>query len=271
MKRNYKLSFGFLSLVLAIAFMVINPVYASEHPGRVVDDADLLTDSQEERLSTECDRIAQKYGVDVVIVTEDTIGRASVVDYTDDFFDYNGYGMGTDRSGVLLLLVMDSRDWYISTRGYGIYAFTDAGIDYIGEKIVDEFSEGHYNDGFVRFTELAEDFIIKADEGKPYDVGNLPKGPYPVMVFIPVSLLIGLVIALISTGIMRAQLKSVRFNEEASDYVKSGSMNVSDAREIFLYSHVTRTAIPKSDSNSGGSSTHVSSSGATHGGGGGKF
>ena len=57
----------------------------------------------------------------------------------------------------------------------------------------------------------------------------------------------------------------------ASDYVRPGSMNVAYANDVFLYSHVNRTAKPKDNDSSGGSATHTSSSGTTHGGGGGKF
>ena len=67
------------------------------------------------------------------------------------------------------------------------------------------------------------------------------------------------------------QLKTVRRKAAASDYVRPGSMNVAYANDVFLYSHVNRTAKPKDNDSSGGSATHTSSSGTTHGGGGGKF
>jgi len=55
--------------------------------------------------------------------------------------------------------------------------------------------------------------------------------------------------------------------------MKSGSLNITESRDTFLYNTVTRTAKPKNtdSGSSGGSSTHTSSSGETHGGGGGKF
>lgn len=78
-------------------------------------------------------------------------------------------------------------------------------------------------------------------------------------------------IALIVTGVMRGKLKSVRFQPKADDYLKEGSMQLTENRDLFLYSHLDRRAKPKDNGSSGGSSTHVSSSGSTHGGGGGKF
>ena len=82
--------------------------------------------------------------------------------------------------------------------------------------------------------------------------------------------MIGFVIAFIATAIMRSKLKSVRSKSGATDYIKQGSFRVTRANDFFLYRTVSRRARPK-DTGSGGSSTHRSSSGRSHGGGGGRF
>ena len=69
---------------------------------------------------------------------------------------------------------------------------------------------------------------------------------------------------------LKGKLKTVRRQAEAAEYVKTGSMKVTQSRDLFLYKHIDRHAKPK-ESTSGGSRTHTSSSGRTHGGGGGKF
>ncbi len=71
---------------------------------------------------------------------------------------------------------------------------------------------------------------------------------------------------------MKGQLKTVQSQSKADDYVKSGSMKLTKQNDLFLYKHVERREKPKeSDRSAGGSKTHTSSSGSTHGGGGGKF
>jgi uncharacterized protein len=87
--------------------------------------------------------------------------------------------------------------------------------------------------------------------------------------WILISAGVGLVIALITVGIMKGKLKTVRRQPAAGNYVRKGSMNITESSDLFLYSKVNRTAKPKN--NGSGSSTHTSSSGRTHGGGGGKF
>ena len=72
---------------------------------------------------------------------------------------------------------------------------------------------------------------------------------------------IGLVLAWVIVSVMKSQLRSVAFQENAASYVREGSMNLTNSRELFLYRDVHRTERPKesSSSDSGGSSTHTSS------------
>lgn len=88
-----------------------------------------------------------------------------------------------------------------------------------------------------------------------------------------VLLVIGLITALIVTGVMKSRLKSVAPQRDATSYVRQGSMKLTNQRDLYLYREIHRTERPKeTDSgSSGGSSTHTSSSGSTHGGGGGSF
>jgi uncharacterized membrane protein YciS (DUF1049 family) len=56
---------------------------------------------------------------------------------------------------------------------------------------------------------------------------------------------IGLVVALIVTGVMKGQLKSVRRQSYASQYVVQGSFCLQRSQDLFLYRNVTRIARPK--------------------------
>lgn len=218
---------------------------------RVVDGADLLTDAEETALATSLDSISQTYDVDVVVVTTDSTNGKSPRAYADDYYDYNGYG----SDGVLLLISMEDRDWWISTTGMCIDAITDSDIDSIGDWMLDDLSNGDYAAAFDTFADECAYYINGAVNGFPFDFGTN----------LTVSLVIGLVIALIVVLIMKGQLKSVRRKDAAGDYVRSGSMQVTQAYDFFLYRNVSRQKKPES------SSTHSGSSGRSHGGGGGKF
>lgn len=261
----------YLLLTVCMIFTVILPVSASEYYP-LFDEPDLLTGSEESELIEKLENICSQKQMEVVVAAFETIGNYTPMEYADDFYDYNGYGYGENRDGLILIIVMDTSDWWISTRGSAITAFTDAGIDYIGKQIVPYLSDGDYYGAFSRFAEQCVVFIDQANAGDPYDTHNLPKAPFDKGMALVIAVVIGFIVGKIYTGSLKGQLKTVQAQRAAANYVKDGSMNVTSSRDFFLYRNVTRTAKESSSSGSGGgSSTHTSSSGAAHGGGGGKF
>lgn len=279
-KWNHRLT-GVLEIVLVAVFTIFVsiplPVLAAGDPPRLVDGAGLLTDQEVSDLTGLLDEISVRQQVDVAVVTAKSLGGKSAMAYADDFYDQNGYGFGDERDGILLLIGMEERDWYISTSGYGITAVTDAGREYMSENFVSDLSAGDYAAAFTAFARLCDDFIMEARNGEPYDVGHLPEDPvaYFVGSFV-ISFGLAFIAALIATAVMRGQLKSVRSQSGADNYIRQGSMKLTKKNDLYLYRHTdrrkkeTNTSSSRPES-SGGSRTHTSSSGRTHGGGGGKF
>lgn len=261
----------FLALIFAVLLCIVSivPVFAADEVTfRYVDQAEIVDNSLDADLLTKLDEISERQQFDVVVLTIDTLEGATIEAAADDFFDYLGYGYGDNLDGALLLVARDERQWHISTSGYGITALTDYGIEYIGEQMTSDLSDGDYYSAFVTYAELCDEFVTMAKNGEPFDFDTAPKTPFNVFKNLLISLVVGLVLALIVTLIMKSQLKSVRMQNAAANYEKPGSMMVTDSREYFLYSNVNRE---KKADNNGGSSTHSSSSGNTHGGGGGSF
>lgn len=237
---------------------------------RVVDNANLLAEDEKQALANKLNEISERQQLDIVVVTVNSLEGKTPQEYADDYYDYNGYGFGENNDGCLLLISLEDRDWHISTTGYGITAFTDAGIEYIGKQLVDDMGDGKWSKAFTRFADLADDFVTQAKSGTPYDTGNLPKNVGSIIKSILVSLAIGLIAAFFLTDkISKKYTKAVRQKADAKDYLVNGSLQVTGSYESFSHTSVSRTPIPKESSS--GSSTHTSSSGTTHGGGGGKF
>lgn len=240
----------FTVLILSVC---IFPSFASEtHPPRIVDAYGLLSEDDYAELTELYDEISIKQNVDVVLVIIDTVGDSDYSSFADDYFDYNGYGMGEDFDGILFLYSVDDAYTYISTHGIGISAVTDENEDAIFDAINPKIKEGSYLSAFTTFARMCDDYITEAT------TFDLPMN-------LLISLAVGFIIALIVTGIMKGKLKSVKFQRAASNYLKPGSLNIYDSREMFLYRQITRT---KKQENSSNSNTHTSSSGRTHGGGG---
>ena len=172
---------------------------------------------------------------------------------------------------------MGEREWAISTYGYShTTAFTDAGLEYIRGEFQSKLSSGEYAKAFNCFADQCDDFLRQAATGEPYDVGNMPKAKVS-----PFWLYTDLVVAfLISVGIVKAKygnLKSVKKQESAKAYERSGSLSLQRSTDSFVNRIVTQRTIKNekssssASSGSGGSSSHTSSSGRSHGGTSGKF
>ena len=259
-----------VSALLLLATAII-PVCAASDAPRLVDNAGLLTSYEASELLAELDEISVRQQADIVVVTVDSLDGKTPMEYADDFYDYNGYGFGDAKDGVLLLISMENRDWWISTTGYGITALTDAGIEYISERFLAYLGDGDYAQAFATYARLCDEFFTQAKTGKPYDVGNMPREPFDILTNLIIALVVGLLVAFISTSSMKSKLKTVRLQSAAGNYIKSGSMKVTESRDMFLYTHIDKCVKTTSSDSDGGSSTHSSSSGTTHGGGGGTF
>lgn len=244
---------------------------------RLVDDNQLLTAAEQGALLAKLDEISERQAFDVVVVTVYSLDGKTSTEYADDFFDYNGYGAGAGRDGVLLLVSMEERDWAISTHGFGIPAFTDAGQVYLVDEFRPKLSAGDYADAFTVFAELSDDFITQARTGEPYDVGNMPDdfqlSFQSYLMLLLFSLPVGFAIAMIATALAKRKLRTVHLQATAANYMRSAGAEFTDHRDQFLYNQVSKTARPSESSSSGGggSSTHSSSSGGSHGGSSGKF
>ena len=265
---------------LALAAALAVPAFAVEGGFadlyyRMNDSANVLTEDEDNELEDALEELSLRQSFDVTIATIESlesVDYTSMEEYADDLYDFCQFGYGADRDGVLLLVSVGDRKWHISTCGYGITAFTDAGIQYLGEQMTPDMADGDYAAAFRTFVQWSDAYIDAARSGRPYDMKNLPREPLSLM-YLFLALGIGLVLAWVIVGVMKSRLRSVAFQENAASYVREGSMNLTNSRELFLYRDVHRTErVEEKDSDSsGGSSTHTSSSGTTHGGGGGSF
>ncbi len=221
----------------------------SKHSNRLVDDGELLTAVQETAIARRLDEVSEKQKLDLVVVTVKTLGGKSAEAFADDYFDYNGYA----KDGVLLLYCPNESARHISTTGDAIGIFDDDALDKLIDEILPYFNRSDFNGACLSFADTCDEIITSARAF-----------PWGLLVF---ALLIGAGLSwLIPMSSMKSTLKSVRSQAAASDYVRAGSMNLTQNRDVFLYANVTRTAIPKERSSGGGGGSHVGSSGTSHGG-----
>ena len=273
-----KITSVLIALFLIVTFVL--PVSAEEF-SFVADEAGLLSSEETAVLEEKAASLNSAYDIHPVILTVDSLGGSRPQEYADDYYDNTGFG----EDGVLFLLAMEERDWYISTSGKMIYALTDYGIQQIGEGSVAFFGEGAWFDGFCYFLDTLPTYLDALENSAPIDgeadySGSFYHGDQEEIVyyeeeftpFFLFSLFCGIVAAGITVLIMRLCMITKRPRRSASEYMVKGSWKLTQHRDLFLYSNVSKVRKQDPPKNSGGgSSVHKSSGGRSHGGGGGKF
>ena len=225
---------------------------------RFIDDMGLLTEQQAADLTARLNRISEAHQFDVVVAVVPALDSRVAHLYAADFFEQNGFGYGNSQDGAILLLATEDRDFGFAAQGFGNYAFTSVGQDYLDTHFIPHLKEDRYFDGFTAFADAVDDFLTQAEAGKPYDEGNIPmlasERNTMRIVFIVGSVLIGLISAAIVTGAWKRKLKSVRSASFAHEYIIKDSMRLSVQNDIFMHRHVSKTKRVESSSSSGGGS-----------------
>ena len=254
-------------IFLLVLLLLAVPVSAAE--SLVQDGEGILTDTDVVRLEEYYASFYETYGFAPAVATVGSFGGLTAEEFADRYYDVMGY----PDDGILLMVSLGEGEWYILTSGECYDRISDWDAQEMGEELVELLRDGAYYAAFLKFPELAAE-IYEANEPSWMEDGDyvdvapaIPKKNYPKT--IAVSMGIGLLIGLIAVGIMASRMKTVKMQQGASDYIRPGSMRITNSRDIYLYSHVTRTAKPKSNSSSGGG--HGGHSGGSRGGAGGRI
>ena len=219
----------------------------------VFDDADLLTDAEEETLSQKLRDVSHTYQAEIVVCTVAAIGDSDVDAFLEYLYDYMGFGYGENHDGVMLLLCMDTRDYRILSNGFAGVAIDTGAIDSIGDEIVPYLSDGQYAEGFGAFADQCVYYLDGYINGFPFNTGMNAL----------ISLAVGLLVGAIVSGVLKGQLKSVRKQDQANNYVKPGSLQLTLSNDIFLYRNVTQTEKESKSSSSGSSGSSRSTGGGS--------
>ena len=217
----------------------------------IYDEADLLSSAEETQIAEKLSKIGEQFDAQIVIMTVPT-SDGSIDTFVEDVYDSMNMGCGENRDGVLLLVCMESREYRILSNGYAGEAIGMDQIDAISEAIVSDLSDGDYADAFIFFADQCTYYLDGYLNGFPFNAGKN----------LVVALIIGVVAGVIVAFVLKKQLKSVRQQKQANVYIKSGSMQITASRDLFLYREVSKTKKASTNSSGSGSSRNV---------GGGKF
>ena len=73
------------------------------------------------------------------------------------------------------------------------------------------------------------------------DSDKAPIATRDIIIAVCISVVVGIIIGFIGSGIMKSKLKSVSYQSGAADYMVPDSFKLNDSRDVYLYSTVTKT------------------------------
>ena len=199
--------------VLLLLLLLVSPALAES--SRVVDQADVLTQEEEQRLAEYITNIRQKYKFDLLILTMDSIGDRQGDYYAADYFDNNGYGEGPNHDGVCFFYVREgdrneNTVFFVKT-GSGERIFTPDVDDEIAEQIRPYMRQKNYGGAFATYVLQVEN---RLETQQPINRANR---------MLPIFLLVGLLIGVMVALAFKSQMKTVRRKSGAMSYVRDGS------------------------------------------------
>lgn len=272
MMRMKKLLFCLLAaLCLCASFLV--PALAEE--SYVFDEAGLLSASERGALESQAAEISGEYGCAVYVVTVRDYreyGSGDVRAVAESLYTENGFGLGADGSGVLLLLSMEDRDYTLIAHGYGNVAFTDYGKDRLSDEFLDNFRRDDWYGGFADYVSYAGEMLELSRGGEPLDVNSPGAGGsrsffgglrerLGVFGTIIVILVVPALIALIVCTVAKRNMKNVKKAEKADFFAVPGSMKLTVSEDRFTHVTQTRVKVESDDDHGGKGGTHINSSG----------
>ena len=240
---------------------------------KVYDFAGLYSDSEVEELYLAASKYIETYNLDLVLVTTQDNTKESTRVYAEDFYDYNDFGIGTNYDGVLFVIDMQNREFYMLVSGSAINMYPDSRIDECLEVVFSDIAAGDYYEGTKKFIDKISTY---ANIGAPDEYGNEPepKGLAKLSIMPWSSIIISSAIAtVVVMWIFIRKNKLVRVATSSSHYLKSSDIHL--INELFLGRNISRSARSHDTSSggghSGGSSVSHGSSGRSHSGGGRNF
>lgn len=238
-------------------------------PYYVSDVAGLLTSSQWQDLESAAEQISEQYQCGVYLVTikdyREFGSYQSYWNFSQDFYTRYKLGLGEQRNGILLIMSMEERDYSLLAYGSDAhYAFTDYGKEVLENRFLDNFRNNDWYGGFKDYVNGCGELLKRAAAGEPLDVHHESSEGLNSGINTAIVVGVPLVTAFGVCEGMKRQMKPVRQQERADEYIVPGGINLSLKRDVFVNRTVTRTRIhsePRVSGGGGGGGTTINSQG----------
>ena len=142
--------------------------FLDETAPRLVDKADVFTPEEEGRILAAIETAADGSGKDFVIYTDVTDYGMGIDVCAADFYDFSGYGRGTEREGICLFLNMDPKargGWVVCTGSDMMSLYTETVANDMDDVLYFYLKKGEYEGAVTRWLHMGERLCRK---GAPF-------------------------------------------------------------------------------------------------------
>lgn len=255
-------------------------VYKVDKSKKVYDFANLLSDQEEQELYEKSQKFIKDHKMDIVLLTINVnpYGSADSATkrYSEDFYDYNNFGVGKTMDGIIIIIDMNNRYPYITTTGNAQLVYDDNRIETMHNLAYSYLASGKYYSALNSYLRSANSFAEKGipDSNKNYcidDDGEYYRCTKRSVNWIWAGVISG-VATLIILVVTLGKYKGIRKATNAGIYLTN--KKITNSKDMFLTTFTSRVRRSHSSSSGssggGGSSISHGSSGRSHGGGGGR-
>lgn len=237
----------FIAILIAVIIGLSMVVSASAYTYQYVDDsAENLTYDEIDELEVYAEYIENTYGICVMLgIVEDTDGMS------DSEYAQKIYTDNTDNENGFILLHNDNENTYaVFISGNAGEIFDDEAVN---EMRTAYDSNNSYYGGISDYYKVAESLLANGKtvsdnaETVTTDKDTSDEKDGVGIIWIPVSLGIGLLIGFLIINSIASKNKSVYMQKNATVYTRPGSMIITGSADNFLYSNVERKEKPKQE------------------------
>lgn len=262
------------ALLCAVILMVCTSSVAfAESTQKLIDDAGLLTSSEQQELTQKLVETSEETGWDLVVYTNyNGVSKEKMERYTNEYYDNHNLGIGDKKSGVILNIDMGSRELYMITKGEAMYYFSDSRNDEILDDIQACLKSKNYNKAVNDFVDFSYSYycqgILEGDSNNNIKINQKHDNPvlYSLLHYGIIAILVGVVVGFVVALIINRKYKH-NGKEGTYDLHQNSVTNLNVSNDTFITKSVSVRTIETSSSRSSSSG----GGGSSHGGGGRSF
>ncbi|OQX57955.1 MAG: hypothetical protein B5M52_06340 [Helicobacteraceae bacterium 4484_230] len=180
----------FISGLFLVAAVLFAAITFPELTGRVVDNADLLSPEQEQKVSLQLEALESNTTDQLVVVTLKSLDGYDIADYGYQLGRHWGIGQENKDNGALLIVAPNERKVRIEV-GYGLEGvLTDAKSSWIIQNIIlPAFKSGEYDAGIQAGAEAIVGILMdpsemdEAVQADPENIESLFGILFPIVAF----------------------------------------------------------------------------------------